>query len=341
MKNTIFFILIIFIFGLFLNTGCSTKDNSKNSDSSQKTQNQTDEEQAKKEEWEKRIVDSPMLITSEYFRQKSGRDSNEKSISLFTSSNKREKELEERLAALEKRMLDVPERPRDQKGSPILRRKVALLSLLGDTGLDVLAILPSALKRTNGVIPIESEQFSLLLEKLGKKVEDLTFNDTRKEIALKAGIQAFILVYFPIDESVTAKENKNKLRLDVIHATDSTLLASYYSTVDDFDTVSKHISDDIVRSTSWSGRIIQIENNTIYINSGRLTGIQSGDRLKVLTHGKEIYDPLTGKLIGSVPGAPKGEIQVESLFGTDGAKTTIISGNGFDVGDMVEISGLI
>ncbi len=340
MKNIIYLILT-FLFLIFFNTACSTKDTSKNANLPQKTQNQTDEEQAKNEEWERKIINSPMLITSEYFRQKAGSDANTKSISLFSSSNKREKELEERLAALEKRMLDVPERPRDQKGAPILRRKVVLLSLLGDTGLDVLAILPSSLKRTNGVIPLEAEQFALLLEKLGKKVEDLSTSATRKEIALKAGIQAFILVYFPMDETVTAKENKNKLRLDVIHATDSTLIASYYSTVDDFDTVSKQISKDIIRSTAWSGRIIQLEGNTIYINSGRLTGIQPGDRLKVLSQGKEIYDPLTGKLIGAVPGEPKGEIQVESLFGTDGAKTTIISGKAFEVGDMVEISGLI
>lgn len=340
MKNTINFILIFLTFITFV-TGCSTKETTSASDPSQKSQKQIEEEQAKKEEWEQKIVSSPMMITSEYFRQKAGTDTNTKSISIFGSSAKREKELEERLAALEKRMLDVPERPKDQKGAPILRRKVVLLSLLGDTGLDVLAILPSSLKRTNGVIPIESEQFTQLLQTMGKKVEDLTLSSTRKEIALKAGIQAFVLVYFPMDETVTAKENKNKLRLDLIHAIDSTLISSYYSTVDDFETVSKQISDDIIRSTSWSGRIIQKENNNIYINSGRLTGIQPGDRLKALSQGKEIYDPLTGKLIGRVPGEPKGVLKVESLFGTDGAKTTILSGNGFEVGDMVEISGLI
>jgi len=340
MKKNNYFILFFFTLTLLI-ASYSTKDTSQQPNLPQKTKEQTAEEQANKEEWEKKVVDSPMLITSEYFRQKGVTDTNTKSISIFGSSAKREKELEERLAALEKRMLDVPERPRDNKGAPILRRKVVLLSLLGDTGLDVLAILPSALKRTNGVIPIESEQFSVLLKTMGKKVEDLTSNTTRKEIALKAGIQAFILVYFPMDETITAKENKNKLRLDVIHANDSTLVSSYYSTVDDFDNVSKQISDDIIRSTSWSGRIIQIESNNIYVNSGRLTGIQPGDKLKVLSQGKEIYDPLTGKLIGAVPGAPKGEIQVDSLFGTDGGKTVILSGSGFEVGDIVEISGLI
>ncbi len=291
--------------------------------------------EARQEKLEERIISSPMLITEDYFRQTAGSN---KPISLFGNS-KKEKQLEARLARLEERLKGLPQRTTDKQGMPVLRRKVVLLSLLGDLGLDVLSLLPAALRRTNGVVPVDASQLSRLLKERGETVSDLASASVRREIAAAAGIHAYILVYFPQGKPPT-KGSGSPLRIDVIHATESVLIGSYLATVNQFDTVAKKISEDVIRGTAWSCRIVKVAPDGIYLNAGRLTGLRPGDRLKVFGLGQEIIDPLTGHSLGFAPGPFKGEIKVNALFGTDASKAVIISGQGFKPGDIVKISEL-
>jgi hypothetical protein len=295
-------------------------------------------ERQRRAELEEKIVDSPFLIDANYFRETAGEN---KPISLFGDS-KREKELEERLAKLEKRMQGIPERATDKNGLPVLRRKVVLLSLLGDLGLDVLSLLPASLRRTDGIVPVDSSQLAMLLKEQGRSVADLASVSTRREIAAIAGIQAYILVYFPQGKDVSAPGKPAPLRLDVIHATESVLIGSYLATIDEFDEVAKKISADVVRGTDWSCRIVAIEDNgkAVILNSGRLTGLQPGDKLKVYSLGKEIIDSITKRSLGYGPGRFKGEIRIDSLFGTDASKAIVISGGNMANGDVVKMSEL-
>lgn len=96
----------------------------------------------------------------------------------------------------------------------------------------------------------------------------------------------------------------------------------------------------IVRSMDkmeWEGRIAMIRGDRIYVNAGRLTGIQVGDILRVSTDGEEVYDPETGVFIGKAPGRPKGTVEVVSYFGKDGAVAVIHSGSGFSQNDKVDL----
>src|SRR5579864_134363 len=63
-----------------------------------------------------------------------------------------------------------------------------------------------------------------------------------------------------------------------------------------------------VEKLSWEGRVAMVQGDKIYINSGRLTGIQIGDVLKITEEGTEVFDPQTGSFIGAAPGRMKGTI---------------------------------
>ena len=87
---------------------------------------------------------------------------------------------------------------------------------------------------------------------------------------------------------------------------------------------------------SWEGRIAAINGDRIFLNVGRLSGLQVGDLLKVTEDGEEIFDPQTGNFIGKSPGRLKGTLEVISYFGQDGAIAIVHSGAGFKENDRVE-----
>ena len=92
-----------------------------------------------------------------------------------------------------------------------------------------------------------------------------------------------------------------------------------------------------VEKLSWEGRVALVKGDRIYLNAGRLSGIQVGDILKVTEDGEDVYDPESGSLIGKVPGRLKGTVEVVSYFGRDGSIGIIHSGSGFRENDHVEL----
>lgn len=88
---------------------------------------------------------------------------------------------------------------------------------------------------------------------------------------------------------------------------------------------------------NWEGRIAMVKGDRVFLNAGRLTGLQVGDVLKITEDGEDVYDPETGVLIGRVPGRLKGTVEIISYFGKDGAVAVIHSGSGFRENDLVEL----
>lgn len=88
---------------------------------------------------------------------------------------------------------------------------------------------------------------------------------------------------------------------------------------------------------NWEGRIARVSGDRVFLNAGRLTGLQVGDILKITEEGDDVYDPETGILIGSVPGRLKGTVEIVSYFGKDGAVAVVHSGSGFRENDLVEL----
>ncbi len=92
-----------------------------------------------------------------------------------------------------------------------------------------------------------------------------------------------------------------------------------------------------VEKLSWEGRVALIKGERVYLNAGRLSGLQIGDILRISEEGEDVHDPETGSYIGRVPGRLKGTVEVVSYFGKDGAITVLHSGSGFRENDLVEL----
>lgn len=92
-----------------------------------------------------------------------------------------------------------------------------------------------------------------------------------------------------------------------------------------------------VDKISWKGKVALVSGNRIYLNAGRMTGINIGEILRVTEDGEDIYDPQTGILIGKGPGRLKGTLEVVSYFGKDGCVSVIHSGSGIRENDNVEL----
>lgn len=88
---------------------------------------------------------------------------------------------------------------------------------------------------------------------------------------------------------------------------------------------------------TWEGRIAAIRGDKLYLNVGRISGVQVGDLLKVVEDSSEIYDPEVGYNLGKVQGRAKGTLEIISYFGNDGAVAIIHSGAGFKESDRVEV----
>lgn len=96
------------------------------------------------------------------------------------------------------------------------------------------------------------------------------------------------------------------------------------------------IQEGIAR-VSWEGRIAAIQGERIYLNVGKISGLQVGDLLKVTEPSDDIYDAEAGYHLGRVPGRAKGTLEIVSYFGHDGAIAILHSGGGFKENDKVEV----
>lgn len=146
------------------------------------------------------------------------------------------------------------------------------------------------------------------------------------------------------------KELLNELRKAQIEST-STRFAKQSFTDRELEEDPKLISEVIAKAfagssakvqlalqkINWQGRIAAIKGEKIYLNAGRLSGLQVGDLLRVVGEAEDIFDPDTGALIGRVPGRMKGTLEVVSYFGQDGAVAIVHSGGAFKENDRVEI----
>ena len=100
------------------------------------------------------------------------------------------------------------------------------------------------------------------------------------------------------------------------------------------------IADDLLRSVlslDWHARIASIDADKVYINAGRLSGLEKGKVLEVYTAGEKIVDSKTRVPLGTTKGTFKGELEVVELFGVDASWTKSKKGGSFSPTDIVYI----
>jgi hypothetical protein len=100
------------------------------------------------------------------------------------------------------------------------------------------------------------------------------------------------------------------------------------------------IADDLLRavlSLDWHARVASIDEEKVYINAGRLSGLEKGKILEVYGAGEKIIDSKTKVPLGTTKGAFKGELEVVELFGVDASWTKSKKGSSFSPSDIVYI----
>jgi hypothetical protein len=98
------------------------------------------------------------------------------------------------------------------------------------------------------------------------------------------------------------------------------------------------LSNDLLKavlSVDWHARIVSVEGNRVFVNAGRLTGLEKGDVLEVYGPGDEIFDKTTNAPLGRVRGEYKGEMEVTELFGVDASWATTKGRASFSPVDLV------
>jgi hypothetical protein len=98
------------------------------------------------------------------------------------------------------------------------------------------------------------------------------------------------------------------------------------------------IAEDLLKtvlSLDWHGRIASLENGKIYLNAGRLSGLEKGSALEVYAPGEQIVDEKTKTPLGNVKGTFKGELEVVELFGVDACWAKVVKGSNFSSTDLV------
>jgi hypothetical protein len=92
-----------------------------------------------------------------------------------------------------------------------------------------------------------------------------------------------------------------------------------------------------VLNIEWHARIASIENGKVYINAGRLSGLENGAALEVYSPGVQVMDPNTKIPLGKMKGKYKGELKVSDLFGIDAACAVPTRNGNFSTSDLIYV----
>jgi hypothetical protein len=281
------------------------------------------------------------------------------------------KEGESRLASVPTRPFSGSSLPLFQMG---LKKKVVVLDFENKTtyqeekiGDAVIKRLIDKLEATQRVVTMDRTVASEMLKKEGFSSESLSDLSAMKRAHQSFGIQAFIsgvVTDVSILSSKTSEASEeevsfatSKVEVRLVDAATGNLLKTFIGRSPIFGTkeageysrskaVLKAIDfsledglEGLLRQLDfldWTTSIARIDGDQIYLNAGRISGLRIGDTLEIYQPGKEIIHPVTNLSLGWTTGQLKGAVKITDLFGVDAAIGKIVTGNGFDLNDVVK-----
>jgi len=89
-------------------------------------------------------------------------------------------------------------------------------------------------------------------------------------------------------------------------------------------------------NVDWFGRVEFVKEGKVYLSLGQNAGLKVGERLKVVTPGKEVINPATRASLGFTADETQGELKVTELLGQTGAVAQVVSGGPFKANDKVK-----
>jgi hypothetical protein len=251
--------------------------------------------------------------------------------------------------------------------SPKMKRRVVVLPFADQTNYKTEDLADLATKRlisrienSNAIICVDPNTIPLQWE--------FTAPQNMKLLNEASGVQALmrgtLSDVYTTTSRIEGKEDKemsfalSKLSVEILNTeTDSLLkklsgrnpvflsrekgdMSSEKAKIKAIDLAIELIADDILKtilSLDWHARVVSTETNRVFVNAGRLSGLQVGDILEVYAPGQQVIDTTTNRALGKVRGDYKGEIEVGELFGVDASWAKVLKGNAFSVTDLVYI----
>ena len=249
--------------------------------------------------------------------------------------------------------------------SPKMKRRVIVLPITDQTNYKTEALgelatrrLISKLENTNAIICIDPGTTNIK----GSLTDPKNMKALNEIYGVQAVIKGALSDIFTSTSKIEGKDEKetafaiSKMSLEVYNTETATVLkqlsgrnpvflsrekgdlSTEKAKIRAIDLSIEMISEDLLKTVlaiDWHARIASMENGKVYINAGRLSGLDKGATLEVYAPGEQVMDSRTKMPLGKVKGSYKGELKVGELFGVDASWATSVSGGSFSATDLV------
>jgi hypothetical protein len=193
-----------------------------------------------------------------------------------------------------------------------------------------------------GILLLPKEAVSTYVSNHQLFIDSLETRTKMAKLGWEMGAHAVILekVNF-LSPPRSGGEGNYQLNLEAIDVSSGYPLKTYaiqgnsYQATPAVDQVIADLAGNL-KMIDWYSRLIKVDKGRIFVNAGRLSGLQIGQKLRVYAKGSDVIDPATKMSLGKAQGVLKGIVKVSDFFGMDGAICEIVSGKGFAIADMVK-----
>lgn len=251
--------------------------------------------------------------------------------------------------------------------SPKMKRRIIVLPVTDKTnykseGLGELATkrIVSRLESTGTVICVDPNTLNIK----GSYFEPANMRKMNEVFGVQAILRSTLSDVYTSSSKIEGKNEKevsfamSKLSIDIFNTETALMmkqlsgrnpislsrekgdLSSEKAKIKAIDLAIEMIAEDVLKtvlSVDWHTRIASVEGTKVYINAGRLSGLEKGKVLEVYSPGEEIIDPKTRQPLGRKKGAFKGELEVVELFGVDASWAKTNKGGSFLSTDLVYV----
>jgi hypothetical protein len=350
LRHVRFSVLGFLVSLLLLCFGCGTE---KGTTQAKRPPERLSPEEKSRQDWDERIVDTPWLVSSDYFRQKEAG----KSIDLGKWWESR-KALEVKQEETEERLVQLEEAVRKKKAgfSEMLRLKVALVILPGvyqaapDMKETLLKAIRSQFAGHPRILLVGPDEVEDILVQQGLDVSSENMAKTARALGMYPAAR---LVVFVDKVALHRKGEGFKGRIDYTtldgfsgtSVTQDEEVGSVPSGPDGESRLLQQLAARIALTLEkraaqypWVSRVAMLEGKNVYVSAGRASGLKPGDILAVYGPGREIIHPVANVSMGFKRGPYKGTVKVLKLLGRDAAEATLVAGEGkIEVDDLLAL----
>lgn len=249
--------------------------------------------------------------------------------------------------------------------SPKMKRRLMVLPMVDQTnykeeGLGELATkrLISRLESTGAIICVDPNT----LNGKGVLTEPTTLKTLNELYGIQAVLKGTLSDVYTSSSKIEGKDERetsfamSKISLEIYNTDTGILLkqlsgrnpisltrergdmSSEKAKIRAIDLAIEILAEDLLKSVlmlDWHARIASLENEKVYVNAGRLSGLDKGSVLDVYSPGEQIVDSKTKVPLGTTKGKYKGELEVSELFGVDACWAKVKKGSNFSPTDFI------